>query len=82
MSSKEIISHTFPEVLDIITPKRVGDYWFIGDSLRPQFRLFGGQVVAQCLLAAYETVDDHLTRTRCTAIFCAQVTQTSRSNSR
>ena len=61
MGSKEIIRHTFPEVLDIITPKRVGDYWFIGDSLRPQFRLFGGQVVAQCLLAAYETVDDHLT---------------------
>ena len=56
MGSKEIIRHTFPEVLDIITPKRVGDYWFIGDSLRPQFRLFGGQVVAQCLLAAYETV--------------------------
>ena len=61
MSSKEIIRHTFPEVLDIITPKRVGDYWFIGDSLRPQFRLFGGQVVAQCLLAAYETVGNHLT---------------------
>ena len=61
MGSKEIIRHTFPEVLDIITPKRVGDYWFIGDSLRPQFRLFGGQVVAQCLLAAYETVDDHFT---------------------
>ena len=61
MGSKEIIRHTLPEVLDIITPKRVGDYWFIGDSLRPQFRLFGGQVVAQCLLAAYETVDDHLT---------------------
>jgi hypothetical protein len=29
MGSKEIIRHTFPEVLDIITPKRVGDYWFI-----------------------------------------------------
>ena len=27
MGSKEIIRHTFPEVLDIITPKRVGDYW-------------------------------------------------------
>jgi len=44
-----------------VTPKRVGDYWFIGDSLKPQFRLFGGQVVAQCLLAAYETVEEHLT---------------------
>ena len=39
----------------------MGDCWFIGDSLKPQFRLFGGQVVAQCLLAAYETVEDHFT---------------------
>ena len=61
MNSNEIPRLTFAEVLDVITPKRVGDYWFIGDSLRPQFRLFGGQVVAQCLLAAYETVEDHFT---------------------
>ena len=61
MNSNEIPRLTFAEVLDVVTPKRVGDYWFIGDSLRPQFRLFGGQVVAQCLLAAYETVEDHFT---------------------
>ena len=61
MNSKEIPRLTFTEVLDVVTPKRVGDYWFIGDSLKPQFRLFGGQVVAQCLLAAYETVEDHFT---------------------
>ncbi len=61
MSTNEIPRLTFSEVLDVVTPKRVGDYWFIGDSLRPQFRLFGGQVVAQCLLAAYETVESHLT---------------------
>lgn len=61
MNSNEIPRLTFAEVLDVITPKRVGDYWFIGTSLKPQFRLFGGQVVAQCLLAAYETVEDHFT---------------------
>ena len=59
MNSNEIPRLTFAEVLDVVAPKRVGDYWFIGDSLKPQFRLFGGQVVAQCLLAAYETVEDH-----------------------
>lgn len=61
MSTNEIPRLTFSEVLDVVTPKQVGDYWFIGDSLKPQFRLFGGQVVAQCLLAAYETVEEHLT---------------------
>ena len=61
MNFNEIPRLTFAEVLDVVTPKRVGDYWFIGDSLKPQFRLFGGQVVAQCLLAAYETVEDHFT---------------------
>ncbi|MBT5134155.1 MAG: acyl-CoA thioesterase II [Halieaceae bacterium] len=61
MNSNEIPRLTFAEVLDVVTPERVGDYWFIGDSLKPQFRLFGGQVVAQCLLAAYETVEDHFT---------------------
>ena len=61
MNSNEIPRLTFAEVLDVVTPKRVGDCWFIGDSLKPQFRLFGGQVVAQCLLAAYETVEDHFT---------------------
>ena len=61
MSTHEIPRLTFSEVLDVVTPKQVGDYWFIGDSLKPQFRLFGGQVVAQCLLAAYETVEEHLT---------------------
>lgn len=61
MSTDEIPRLTFSEVLDVVTPKQVGDYWFIGDSLKPQFRLFGGQVVAQCLLAAYETVEEHLT---------------------
>ena len=52
MSSKEIISHTFPEVLDIITPKRVGDYWFIGDDLRPQFSfsVVGSLLNATCRL--------------------------------
>jgi acyl-CoA thioesterase-2 len=61
MSTNEIPRLTFSEVLDVVTPNAVGDYWFIGDSLKPQFRLFGGQVVAQCLLAAYETVEEHLT---------------------
>lgn len=51
----------FPEVLDFIRPRQVGDYWFIGQSPKPQQRIFGGQVLAQCLLAAYETVDETLT---------------------
>ena len=49
MSSKEIISHTFPEVLDIITPKRVGDYWFIETAYVPS----SGFSVVRSLLNAY-----------------------------
>lgn len=46
----------FGEMLAIITPRRVGDFWFVGESPPEQQRIFGGQVLAQCLLAAYETV--------------------------
>ena len=46
----------FTEVLEQITPRQTADLTFIGDSLMPQQRLFGGQVVAQCLMAANQTV--------------------------
>jgi acyl-CoA thioesterase-2 len=52
---------TLQEVMDLIAPKQVGDFWFIGYSPLPQRRIFGGQVVAQCLMAAQSTVDDALT---------------------
>ena len=45
MGSKEIIRHTFPEVLDIITPKRVGDYWFIGQNFDQSFNEWAIQTV-------------------------------------
>lgn len=47
-------------VVDLINPKQVGRYWFSGQSPIPQGRIFGGQVVAQCLLAANQTVPEEL----------------------
>lgn len=44
------------EVMDLIQPEQVGRYWFRGHSPTPQQRIFGGQVAAQCLLAANATV--------------------------
>jgi len=49
---------TFQEILEFIRPERVGRYWFRGQSVTPQPRIFGGQVLAQCLMAANNTVDD------------------------
>jgi acyl-CoA thioesterase-2 len=51
---------SFNDVLDLIMPEQVGDYWFTGRSPTPQLRIFGGQVLGQCLLAANATVDDSL----------------------
>ena len=50
----------FTEVLEQITPRQTAELSFIGDSLMPQQRLFGGQVVAQCLMAANQTVGGEL----------------------
>ena len=50
----------FSEVLGHISPRQTGHFSFIGDSLMPQQRIFGGQVVAQCLMAANQTVSDLL----------------------
>ena len=50
----------FTEVLEQITPRQTAELTFIGESLMPQQRLFGGQVVAQCLMAANQTVGDEL----------------------
>ena len=46
----------FTDVLAHITPRQTDEYAFVGDSLLPQQRIFGGQVVAQCLMAANQTV--------------------------
>ena len=50
----------FQDVMDLIKPEQVGRYWFRGHSPTPQPRIFGGQVLAQCLLAANDTVDNTL----------------------
>lgn len=47
----------FNEVLAQIAPRQQDEYIFVGDSLMPQQRIFGGQVVAQCLMAANQTVN-------------------------
>lgn len=52
--------HDFQEVMDYIQPEQVGRCWFRGRSPRPQGRIFGGQVLAQCLMAANATVDESL----------------------
>jgi len=52
---------TLQEVMDLIAPRQVGDFWFTGCSPLPQRRIFGGQVVAQCLMAAQSTVDETMT---------------------
>ena len=46
----------FTEVLEHIAPRQTDAFAFVGDSLMPQQRIFGGQVVAQCLMAANQTV--------------------------
>ena len=50
----------FTEVLSSITPRQTAELTFVGDSLMPQQRIFGGQVVAQCLMAANQTVGPEL----------------------
>ena len=50
----------FTEVLEHIAPRQTDALAFIGDSLMPQQRIFGGQVVAQCLMAANQTVEPEL----------------------
>ena len=47
----------FIEVLAQIAPRQQDEFIFVGDSLMPQQRIFGGQVVAQCLMAANQTVN-------------------------
>ena len=51
----------FTDVLAQIAPRQQDDFNFVGDSLMPQQRIFGGQVVAQCLMAANQTVGGALT---------------------
>ena len=46
----------FTEVLEHIALRQTDTFAFVGDSLMPQQRIFGGQVVAQCLMAANQTV--------------------------
>jgi acyl-CoA thioesterase-2 len=51
----------FTDVLAQIAPRQQDEFTFVGDSLMPQQRIFGGQVVAQCLMAANQTVGGALT---------------------
>ena len=51
---------SFAEMIDFIRPQQIGRYWFIGHSPEPQPRIFGGQVLAQALMAAYDTVAEPL----------------------
>lgn len=50
----------FNDVVGQIAPRQTGELTFIGSSLLPQSRIFGGQVVAQCLMAANATVQPSL----------------------
>ena len=50
----------FNDVIGQIAPRQTGALTFVGDSLMPQSRIFGGQVVAQCLMAANQTVAPNL----------------------
>ncbi len=52
--------NSFQDVIDLIYPEQVGRCWFRGQSPQPQGRIFGGQVLAQCLLAANATVEGPL----------------------
>ena len=58
--NKDLVVKSFTEVLAHITPRQTDEYAFVGDSLLPQQRIFGGQVVAQCLMAANQTVSASL----------------------
>ena len=51
---------TFIEVVEHIAPRKTGALTFVGNSLMPQSRIFGGQVVAQCLMAANQTIEPPL----------------------
>ena len=53
--------NNFQEVLTLIAPRQVGKLEFLGDSLQPQQRVFGGQVVAQALMAANLTGNTDMT---------------------
>ena len=50
--------NTFQEVLDYITPKLLRTDFFVGESPLPQPRIFGGQVLAQSIMASDATVED------------------------
>jgi acyl-CoA thioesterase-2 len=50
----------FNDVIGQIAPRQTSALTFVGDSLQPQSRIFGGQVVAQCLMAANQTVGPNL----------------------
>ncbi|MDG1943371.1 MAG: acyl-CoA thioesterase II [Halioglobus sp.] len=46
------------QLLDVLAPKPTGEDRFTAKNMHPQaFRVYGGQVLAQCVSAAVETVD-------------------------
>ena len=47
------------QLLHVLSPRPVGDDKFVAGNMHPAaFRVYGGQVLAQCVSAAVATVDD------------------------
>ena len=73
---------TADELVALFDLKPKGEDRFVGLSpLNGWKRVYGGQVLAQALVAAQRTVLAAI-RTRCTPISCSAATRTSRSCSR
>lgn len=46
------------QLLDVVTPRDIGGDHFVGNNMHPDaFRVYGGQVLAQCVSAAAATVE-------------------------
>ena len=49
--------HDFEQLMDVISPRAVEEQVFVGANMHPEaVRVYGGQVLAQCLSAAVATV--------------------------
>ena len=47
----------FDQLVEVLSPKAITDDRFVGDNMHPKAqRVYGGQVLAQCISAAVETV--------------------------
>jgi acyl-CoA thioesterase-2 len=56
------MSRTLDRLIQVISPRQSTELTFVGDNMHPgAFRVYGGQVLAQCLSAAAATVADDRT---------------------